>query len=211
MCYDCRHGNLKVDFDMPAENAPKLKMIGVDLNKKNIDTINAMQESIAKESALWHSRVDLSLIYSGASNFTGSITGKECNVGDEDCSLKESKQRKTVFKSLPVTTVDAIVSQLRAKGTLGDKTLIDMLLIDTEGNDPLVIEGASDTLGRGLVRCLVFEYHNRGFWRETFLQHVTQSLEQYGYLCYFSVMGALWPLNQGDCCGSSTTTFLYIL
>jgi hypothetical protein len=198
VCSDCLHGNFKVDYAPPAPSAPKLRMIGVDLNNNNIKTINSIQENLAKQGTLWSSRVDLSLIYSGVTNFTGTITSKECDVGDEDCSLLKSKKRVKISKTLPVTTVDAIVSQLDSQKTppLG-KNAIDMLLIDTEGNDPLVIEGASDTLRRGLVRCLIFEYHNRGVWRETSLHRVTESVEQFGYLCYFSVMGTLWPLNQG--------------
>jgi hypothetical protein len=192
------HGKFKFEFETPKADAPKLQMIGIDLNKENIKAVNTIQQKIAEENNLWYSRVDMSLINVGISNFTGTIKSLVCDVADEDCSLKYSNKRKRIFEKLQVTTVDAIVDQLQTKRTLG-KNAIAMLLIDTEGNDPLVIEGAFKTLNTGIVRCLIFEYHKRGYWQETTLQHVTEYIGQFGYSCYFSVMGALWPLNQGTC------------
>ena len=41
---------------------------------------------------------------------------------------------------------------------------IDVLSIDTEGNDMRVLLGAARLLGAEMVRFLEFEYHNIGHW-----------------------------------------------
>ncbi|CAF3538156.1 unnamed protein product [Rotaria socialis] len=56
--------------------------------------------------------------------------------------------------------------------------------IETEGFDPLVIQGAENILNRHQVRLFLFEYHGIHMWRTTTLYHVINDLGHKGYLCY---------------------------
>lgn len=72
---------------------------------------------------------------------------------------------------------------------------IDMLEIDTEGNDPMVIKGAKEILQKGLVRLLFFEYHGIGKWKDISLKSVMQDLLEMHYICYFAARkGRLYPI-----------------
>jgi hypothetical protein len=197
VCMDCLDGNFDIPHVAPPPGAPRLRIVGVDLNGRNILIQNKIQDMLQSESSLWSSRINLELIHAGASNFTGSMKTPVCAPGYEDCSLTSSQSRTNrLMITTEIVTVDSVVENLKSKNAIG-KGSIDMLLIDTEGNDALVIEGALNTIREGLVRCLIFEYHYRGFWQQTSLNHVTQSLEQFGYQCYLSAIGALWPVNKG--------------
>ena len=72
---------------------------------------------------------------------------------------------------------------------------IDILGIDTEGNDPLVLDGARDTLASGIVRYLEFEYHFQGAWATTRLGDVVQRLDGLGFVCYWIGRGRLWRIS----------------
>ncbi len=62
---------------------------------------------------------------------------------------------------------------------------VELLKIDTEGFDPLVLQGAHRTLAEGRATMLQFEYHNLRAWSHTSLKSVVQDLETLGYTCYF--------------------------
>ena len=44
------------------------------------------------------------------------------------------------------------------------QTLIDILMIDTEGHDALVLRGAEKLIKHNRVRCIIFEYHQLEPW-----------------------------------------------
>lgn len=81
-----------------------------------------------------------------------------------------------------VTTIDKIVSDFQVDE-------IDMLSIDTEGNDARAILGAIHTLP--IVRFLEFEYHWVGRWAQSDLQDIIDLLDQFMFDCY-------WQGNQGQ-------------
>ena len=68
---------------------------------------------------------------------------------------------------------------------------VDLLSIDVEGQDALVLEGASDLLHAKAVAVLEFEFIGRGYWRsdkagdQRLLKSVLSRLERYGYNCYW--------------------------
>lgn len=62
---------------------------------------------------------------------------------------------------------------------------VELLKIDTEGFDPLVLQGAHRTLTEGRATMLQFEYHHLRAWSHTSLKSVVQDLEILGYTCYF--------------------------
>eukprot|EP00667_Euglena_gracilis_P012248 EG_transcript_12562 len=89
---------------------------------------------------------------------------------------------------VPLLVLDRFVEQLRLP-------VIDVLTIDTEGNDPNVLLGANHSLH--LVRYLEFEYHKVGAWRHTSLREVVERLKTYGLACYWIGRGKVWRLT--DC------------
>ena len=89
--------------------------------------------------------------------------------------------------TVAITTVDQIVSDFRVKE-------IDILSIDTEGNDVRVILGAHHSLP--VVRYLEFEYHSVAHWAQSDLQDTVDLLDQYEFDCYWQGnKGQLWRLT----------------
>jgi hypothetical protein len=68
-------------------------------------------------------------------------------------------------------------------------------MIDTEGNDPQVIQGASSLLASHKIRVLLFEYHRNGQWETQRLGPVVSALQEYGYDCYWQGQRRLWPIT----------------
>eukprot|EP00667_Euglena_gracilis_P016129 EG_transcript_16840 len=90
--------------------------------------------------------------------------------------------------NVPLMVLDRLVEQRQLP-------VIDYLIIDTEGNDPNVLLGASRSLP--LVRYLEFEYHNVGVWAHTSLRDVVERLKGHGFACYWIGKGKVWRLT--DC------------
>lgn len=96
--------------------------------------------------------------------------------GQENLGLQNS----LVESQVPVKTVDGIVTELSIQK-------IDILLVDTEGADPAVLRGASNTLKS--VRYLEFEVHRdlaRTVWGDTTLRSVVDELDIQGFECYWA-------------------------
>jgi FkbM family methyltransferase len=73
---------------------------------------------------------------------------------------------------------------------------IDVLSIDTEGNDAKVLIGSLQLLSNRKVRYMEFEYHEFGQWVKSDLNDLTDILDQFGYDCYFpGNNGQLWRLT----------------
>lgn len=68
-----------------------------------------------------------------------------------------------------------------------------MLLIDTEGFDPLVLRGGVATLAR--TRYLEFEFHGIGPWLENRLVDVIDTLDKNGFDCYWAGKQRLWRIT----------------
>lgn len=84
---------------------------------------------------------------------------------------------------VPVDTLDAFA--LRH----GIDDGIDLLSIDTEGDDARVLAGAAQLLSHRRVRLLEFEYHGIGHWRDANLEDLVDWLDNLGYTCYFQTNG----------------------
>ena len=115
------------------------------------------------------------------SNETGTILQQKCSAGNEVCALARRThpdQMLSKFVVVNVTTLDRVVELQNISRR------IDVLKIDTEGFDPLVIQGAQQILRRQQVRLLLFEYHGIGAWRMTTLKQVLIDLDTKGYQCY---------------------------
>ena len=88
------------------------------------------------------------------------------------------------------------------KNTEGDKTytyrvtaLIDILVIDTEGQDPRIIKGTLELLKKQNVRILVFEYDQECPWASYPLEAIVDYLDNLKYDCYFVGVNRLWKIT----------------
>jgi hypothetical protein len=70
-----------------------------------------------------------------------------------------------------------------------DLRVIDLLSIDTEGNDMNVLYGSINLLSRQLVRVLEFEVHDVGHWKVSRLDNVLALLDNLGMICYWHLNG----------------------
>lgn len=114
--------------------------------------------------------------------------GDSCNTSGLECSrvplyTLDTYVRKFVLPSHPKLEVDNLI--------------IDALMVDVEGFDwdVLGLGGANWTLPR--TRYLEFEYHKVGTWPKTTLEHATQYLRDFGFVCYYAGRQKLWRLT--DC------------
>ena len=71
---------------------------------------------------------------------------------------------------------------------------VDMLAIDTEGNDMRVVLGGLGLLPK--VRYLEFEYHKENHWAFSSLEDLLDLLDKYGFTCFWAAnSGGLWRLT----------------
>lgn len=94
-------------------------------------------------------------------------------------------------------SVTSDLVQVITVDSLADKyelTSIDVLSIDTEGNDMRVIFGAVHILPK--VKLLEFEYHNVNRWGQSDLQDLIDLLDQFEFDCFWTGNnGQLWRLT----------------
>merc|ERR1711907_143965 len=88
------------------------------------------------------------------------------------------------------------------KNIEGDKTytyevtaLIDILVIDTEGQDPRIIKGTVELLKKQDVRLLIFEYDQECPWASYPLEAIVDYLDNLHYDCYFVGVNRLWKIT----------------
>lgn len=113
------------------------------------------------------------------SNETSTGFLRKCPLGVEVCGLaSKSDVNPNQFLEVKTITLDKFVELHKITRQ------IDLLKIDTEGFDPLVLQGASAVLRRHQVRLLLFEYHGIGMWRTIHLHQVVTDLDERGYICY---------------------------
>jgi len=101
--------------------------------------------------------------------------------------------------------IESAALVLSDRGTVSHMTLdeymrkypagsVDFLIVDTEGNDPLVLFGGSRTLRR--TRFIMFENHVLGEWMRTSLQTVVDFLDMANFECFWAGSdGALWQVT----------------
>jgi FkbM family methyltransferase len=103
----------------------------------------------------------------GTIGFTG-----DCHRGSEVCSISSSSQHK-----VPAMTMDEWFEQQIFHH-------VDVMVIDAEGHDPDILDGAQDMLESQAVKVLVFEYHHIGSWETRDLSPVVERLDGFGYDCF---------------------------
>jgi len=130
---------------------------------------------------------ELEMVHAAVANFIpekGTFDfPSQAVFGLETAHIRLSQETtSTSSNSVPVraTTVDELVAN-EMGGT--DPYL---LVVDTEGYDGLVLQGANRTLASGRVKYLEFEFHNIPPWRNMDLRVTIESLDATGYTCYWA-------------------------
>ena len=96
-------------------------------------------------------------------------------------------------QSVRAETVDSLVRSFM------DGVAPAILTIDTEGFDPLVLQGARETLGSGRVHYLEFEVHEKGPWKHTEVKNVLQYVEGFGFDCFWASRPLIPVSVRGGC------------
>ena len=97
-------------------------------------------------------------------------------AGRENLGLGDNAAAVGTFPTTPVKTSSV-------DSTFATLPIVDMLLVDTEGNDPLVLLGSADTLKR--TRYVEFEYSDLRPWLNIDLNHVINYLDNLGFVCFW--------------------------
>lgn len=212
MCKDCKHSMPMAPPHalIHKNDPPDAVFIGVDLNKQSIDMVESVQGSFKKKAA------KLNLVHGAMSNTTGEIGVVDCRKSFwEGCKISPTSPYK-----IKLITVESLVNDFIERGVIKRRTpdkltiinkhkdkeaqtvrgekkqfVIDILKIDTEGNDPLVLQGAMSILREMTVRILQFEYHQDCPWPKYELKTIMKSLWKHGYSCFFAGSSGLWPIS----------------
>lgn len=103
---------------------------------------------------------------------------KKSKVGIEYMGIKDGKNTDS---PVPMLTVDAVMTMLPSRHT----NEVDVLSIDTEGNDANVLKGAMYGISQRKFRIIEFEYHGVGDWQHTSIKDTVKSLMQHKYVCFW--------------------------
>ncbi|CAF1220708.1 unnamed protein product [Adineta steineri] len=171
VCTDC---NETISNSVPINNR-----ISTTLEIHAFEPMESTYQALRQVST-W---INISTLYIheiAISNTTGIANMKKCPVGSELCGLlaiDHSTSNEKVFQTSTIT-LDEFVEQKNIQQK------IDLLKIDTEGADPLVLQGAKKLFAKKQIRILIFENHGIGTWKTTSLLTVIEFLSKEGFICY---------------------------
>ena len=116
--------------------------------------------------------------------FTKTVGGKSVvyfpsatRAGKESVGLKLKPSQGLV--AVPAVAVDDYVTKHAIKK-------VDVMLVDTEGNDANVLYGAAKTLEVHKPSYVIFEYHRVLPWRTMRLKNVIDYMDRMNYDCYWA-------------------------
>ena len=187
-----------------------LTMIGYDLNSKNIYLIKNVTKILNNKFKNLQPFISIKVFHAAVTNHNNKVSNiNDCFAGREDCSMEDMKGRPGI--DVRGVSIDRVVerlslqksSSIHSNATVNHDILIDILLIDAEGHDPLVLAGSIKSLKMKRIRVIIFEYHSVALWRISSLETWVTKLAVYGYVCYFEGTDRLWRIT-----GNSTVLFL---
>lgn len=222
MCNDCNTRVAKHAHSHSRRNAtaaPKpLNIIGVEIQLPGINVVQNISNALFSSSK--SDTVRLSFIHAAGSDRDDKIFTYRCGNGQwEGCSIvnqneligKSLVQKMADYDFIRSITVDQLVKELIANKTISPTSakkkkkinpkftvpdyILDILQVDTEGSDALLLDGAMNTLRAGMVRVLIFEYHENCPWAMTSLKKKINQLAELEYDCYFEGTKRVWKLT----------------
>ena len=157
-------------LEMALPNAKLLRYLANVTNSS--DLVSVHNVAVSNESGTAHTQANLLLGWENA----GILHPQNYRI---------AKNRATAVDKL---TVDDFLARERLP------QIVDLLVIDTEGHDPYVLDGMRGALASKRITLLEFEYS--GKWpAERSLGHTLTSLAAHGYKCY---MESRTRLLRGD-------------
>lgn len=149
----------------------------VEAMTSTFEAVNQIYNDLGWDSAV-------KVIHAAASSTPGIASFPRHRAGFEAFGLGSQTDEGDAVQ---VVTVDVLSDRYGLKS-------IDILSIDTEGNDMRVIFGAVRTLPK--VKYLEFEYHNVNRWSRSDLQDLIDLLDQFDFDCFWTGnSGQLWRLT----------------
>ena len=187
------------------EEESSILMIGIDLNEQNVQLVRDVQRYVVEENrdTVNFRKLNITLIHAGGSDKDGKIRLNSCLPGDESCSLdsvlnetSDVEHDSSRVKTVPLLTVENLITKLdESEGLSAGGSIVDILMIDAEGFDPLILRGSNELFRQGRVRCVIFEYHGIGPWLQYLLKDIVNEFQEFEMDCYFQGNGRLWPLS----------------
>lgn len=162
----------EADITLSSGRVRPVRGFCVEAMKSTFEAVSTIYKTLGWDT-------EIQTIYAAMSSVPGVTEFPRHSSGVESIGLGSESQFGT--EVVDVRTVDELAKTY-------DLQKIDILSIDTEGNDMRVIFGAVHSLSK--VRFLEFEYHNVNRWQYSDLQDLIDLLDQFNFDCY-------WPLNDG--------------
>eukprot|EP01033_Poteriospumella_lacustris_P008222 gene8222-5923_t len=202
-----------------------MTLLAVDLNCRNLELIqniwshlekNTRNVTVGPTSFNPFDGLSLMTYCAAMSDSLGEIM-VDCSVGDELCKIGRAQSSGT---KIPIMTMDRLytqaINQLRSLSGASSSASavpgqpgggagasrrrfhpqIDMLVIDTEGNDYLVLQGSKHLFVHRLVRLVAFEYHEYPPWDKYSLRQTVDWFDSMDYDCFFQGQGRIWQLTR---------------
>jgi FkbM family methyltransferase len=198
-CEDCIYDmfmeklSAVVDKTVPYDVTHSPKMYGVDINPASIKAVEQVTDLIAKTHDI---KLDIKLLLAAAGKDNGKIYVNNCaDALFEGCAIVTNPDPKTQnIIEVPMLNLEGMVEKLGIQKR--KNTLIDILLIDTEGSDAEVLKGAKSLLQQPkLIRMVSFELNENCPWPLTTLESVVRDMATMSYVCYFQGQGRLFRLT----------------
>lgn len=202
VCNDCR-AVLDIPMKLPSAHPPHVTMIGVDLNNHNLLQINRVLDRLHGDHSVDTFGVSVFTLHAAISDIDGEIPMINCPPGEETCSMANRSPTGKLAAWTPDKVMENFISEhsnyfhRHHRTHMGNayNPKVDILMIDVEGYDALALKGSQKLLAAKDVRCLIFEYHNAGPWKEHKIEDTVNMLDGHGYDCYFQGMGRLWQVT----------------
>ena len=204
-CQDCKY-----QYTRKTLEDSELIMIGVDLIPGNVKAVSKVMEGFINEKSYNFDNLQLYTMHAAGTRMSKLVKmPSNCPQGYEACHISNIPNDPDIQG----ISIDHLIDELKSQEIIqynntifhnkhknrnvikSHKPAIDMILIDTEGNDPDVIKGAVKTLYNKDVRCFIFEYHEVGLWQQYDLGDVISELDKLDYECYFTGSSRVFPIS----------------
>lgn len=186
-CNDC-----KFTYNIRNINTNRIRFIGIDLNKQNVELVSGVFSSLNTTGQL--KGVSVQLLHAAGGPRPGVLRIPKCPPGNELCRIPDSvNETSSNFDNVQVVTVDNIIRNISSFD--GRRKIVDILMVDTEGHDALILEGASHHIRQQAIRCIIFEYHFLKPWLTMRLESTIEFLRAHKYVCFLQGQKRLWPIS----------------
>eukprot|EP00183_Erythrolobus_madagascarensis_P000572 CAMPEP_0185848152 /NCGR_PEP_ID=MMETSP1354-20130828/3141_1 /TAXON_ID=708628 /ORGANISM="Erythrolobus madagascarensis, Strain CCMP3276" /LENGTH=348 /DNA_ID=CAMNT_0028548515 /DNA_START=9 /DNA_END=1052 /DNA_ORIENTATION=- len=187
-------------------NAAWPRMIGVELNPTTAAPLREVMGALKATEPRGSAPPALRVLNFGVASKDGEMLLGKLQPGVESIGVKTfDHQQAKLQNALKEHADDVVKVGLRTFKSIAQEHFqkderLFLLAVDTEGNDPVVIESALQTLRDHKTEIVLFEYHNA--WvkdpstnKQYKLGELTTKLEGIGYECFMPGTKGLWRIT----------------